>query len=218
MIPYSVARKWTHLLDVLRVLVSRDFKLRYKRSFFGIAWSLMVPLAQLVVMYIVFHEVIHTDIPHFTTFLFTGILPWTWFQTSLISASGTIVENRELVKQVGFPIEVLPTISVISQLIHFLMALPILGAFLIADGYGFSSALLALPLVIAIQFIFTVSLAYMFATIQVTFRDVQYLLGIVLFLLFYLTPIIYDSVPPRFQLVYQLNPMTHMLHAYRSIF
>jgi lipopolysaccharide transport system permease protein len=206
--------------DVLRVLVSRDFKLRYKRSIFGIAWSLMVPLAQLAVMYVVFHEIIPMNIPHYTTFLFTGILPWTWFQSSLLAASGTIVESRELVKQVGFPVAVLPTISIISQLVHFLLALPILGAFLIADGYHFSAALLALPLVILIQFVFSVSLAYMFATIQVTFRDIQYLLGIGLFLMFYLTPVFYDgtTVPARFQLIYQLNPMTHLLHAYRSIF
>jgi lipopolysaccharide transport system permease protein len=213
-------RRWVHMRDVLRALVSRDFKLRYKRSFLGIAWSLMVPLAQLVVMYIVFQEVIPIQIPHFTVFLFTGILPWTWFQTSLLSASGTFVDSRELVKQVGFPVAVLPTISVFSQLIHFMLALPILAAFLIADGSHFTIALVALPLVIAIQFLLTVSLAYVFATIQVTFRDIQHLLGIVLFLMFYLTPIFYEvsNVPAKYKIIYQLNPMVPLLNAYRSIF
>ena len=213
-------RRWIHMRDVLRELVTRDFKLRYKRSVFGIAWSLMVPLAQLAVMYVVFHQILPLDIPHYTTFLFTGILPWTWFQSSLLAASGTFVESRELIKQVGFPVAVLPTIPVTSQLLHFLLALPILGVFLIADGYHFSVALLALPFVIAIQFVLTVSLAYLLATMQVTFRDIQYLLGIVLFLMFYLTPVFYDgtSIPARYQPIYQLNPMTHLLSAYRSIF
>src|SRR5688500_8902628 len=101
-----------YVLDLLRVLVGRDFKLRYKRSVLGIAWSLLVPLAQLFVMYLVFSRILQLNIPNYTSFLFAGILPWTWFQSSLLAASRTVVENRELVKQVGFPVTVLPTVSV----------------------------------------------------------------------------------------------------------
>ena len=212
-------RHWIHLRDVLRELVVRDFKLRYKKSLLGVAWSLLVPIAQLVVMYVVFHKIIPLNIPHYTTFLFTGILPWTWFQSSLLAASVIVVDNRELVKEVGFPVAILPPITVISQLIHFLLALPILAAFLVFDGYRSGVAILALPLVILIQFAFTLSLAYIVATLQVPFRDTQYLLGIVLFLFFYLTPVFYDgsSLPAGYQALYQLNPLVHFLGAYRSI-
>jgi lipopolysaccharide transport system permease protein len=205
--------------DLLRELVARDLKLRYKRSILGIAWSLLVPLAQLSVLYLVFNHLLPLNIPNYTTFLFTGILPWTWFQSSLISASGTIVDNRELVRQAGFPVAVLPTVTVLSQLIHFLLALPILAVFLLLDGYRVGIALMALPVVIAIQFVLTLSIAYIVATFQVTFRDTQYLLGILLFLFFYLTPVFYDStlVPAQLQPIYQLNPMVHLLGAYRSI-
>jgi len=208
-----------YLRDLLRELVARDLKLRYKRSIMGMAWSLLVPLAQLLVLYIVFYHMLPLNIPNYTTFLFTGILPWTWFQSSLISASGAIVDNRELVRQVGFPVGVLPAITVISHLVHFLIALPILSVFLLLDGYRPGSAILALPLVILIQFILTLSLAYIVATFQVTFRDTQYLLGVLLFLFFYLTPVFYDDtfIPAGARQLYILNPMVHLLGAYRSI-
>lgn len=219
---YSIAlhrRRFIYTRDLLRELVARDMKLRYKRSILGVGWSLLVPLAQLLVLYQVFHHILPLNIPNYTTFLFTGILPWTWFQSSLLSASGTIVDNRELVRQVGFPVAVLPTITVLSQLIHFLLALPILFVFLLLDGNRFSVAFLALPLVILIQFFMTLSLAYVVATFQVAFRDTQYLLGILLFLFFYLTPVFYDGalIPANFQPLYQLNPLVHLLGAYRSI-
>lgn len=213
------ARRWRYLRDVLRVLVARDFKLRYKRSLLGIGWSLMVPLAQLLVLYLVFTRIVPLNIPHYTTFLFTGILPWTWLQGSLMVSALTVVDNRELVKQVGFPVGLLPAITVFSQLIHFLLALPILAIFLIWDGYQAGPALSALPVVILFQFVLILSLAYIVATLQVRFRDTQYLLGIVLFLFFYLTPVFWDakSVPEPYRSIMLLNPVATILNAYRAI-
>jgi lipopolysaccharide transport system permease protein len=216
-----LAKQWSliYVRDVLRVLVARDFKLRYKRSVLGIAWSLLVPLAQLAVMYIVFKEILRLTIPHYTSFLLAGILPWIWFQSSLITSSMTIVENRELVKQVGFPIAVLPTVTVLSQMIHFLLALPILAVFLLIDGLRPTLALVALPLVILVQFALTVSLAYIVATLQVKFRDTQYLVGICLLLFSYLTPVFWDfsGIPEPFYSIFMLNPMACLLTAYRAI-
>ena len=205
--------------DVLRVLVARDFKLRYKRSILGIAWSLLVPLAQLAVLYLVFERIVPLNIPHYTTFLFTGILPWTWLQSSLLLAALSVVENRELVKQVGFPVALLPAISVFSQLIHFLLSLPILAVFLLRDGYQSKPSLAALFVVILIQFVLILSLAYIVATLQVRFRDTQYLLGIGLFLFFYLTPVFWDAanVPEPFRSIMQWNPVALLLNAYRAI-
>jgi lipopolysaccharide transport system permease protein len=213
------SRRLIHVGDLLRELVARDIKLRYKRSVLGMAWSLLVPLAQLLVLYLVFHHLLPLNIPNYTTFLFAGILPWTWFHSSLMASSGTIVDNRDLVRQVGFPVAILPTIAVLSQLVHFFLALPILAVFLALDGYRLNFAVLALPVVIFIQFVLTLSLAYIVSTFQVRFRDTQYLLGILLFLFFYLTPVFYDDavVPANFQPLYQLNPMVHLLGAYRAI-
>src|SRR5581483_7648152 len=100
-----------YMRDLLWQLVGRDFKLRYKRSAFGVGWSLLVPLAQLAVFYLVFNQLVPLSIPHYTSFLFTGLLPWTWFHSSLTIGAATIVENRELVRQAGFPTAMLPPVS-----------------------------------------------------------------------------------------------------------
>jgi lipopolysaccharide transport system permease protein len=215
----SQRRQWRYIADVLRELVVRDFKLRYKRSFLGIGWSLLVPLAQLIVLDVVFRRMLPLNIPHYTTFLFSGILPWTWFSASLLSACGTIVDNRDLVRQAGFPVATLPPVAVLSQLVHFLLALPILFVFLLWDGYSLTAHVLWLPVVILIQFGLTLSLSYLAATLQVTFRDTQYVLGIILFLFFYLTPVFYnpDQIPVGYQTIYGMNPMVHLLAAYRTI-
>jgi lipopolysaccharide transport system permease protein len=215
------AKQWSliYVRDVLRVLVARDFKVRYKRSILGIAWSLLVPLAQLAVMYVIFNQILRLNIPHYTSFLLAGILPWIWFQSSLVASSVTIVENRELVRQVGFPVAVLPGVTVLSQLIHFLLALPILGVFLLIDGLRPALSLVALPLVILVQFALTVSLAYIVAALQVKFRDTQYLLGIFLLLVSYLTPVFWDfsRIPQPARSIFMLNPFACLLTAYRAI-
>jgi lipopolysaccharide transport system permease protein len=212
-------RKWAYMRDVLWVLIARDFKLRYKRSIFGIIWSLLVPLAQLAVLYLVFERIVPLNIPHYTAFLFTGILPWNWLQSSLLMSALTVIDNRELIKQVGFPVALLPTITVGSQFVHFLLTLPILAAFLARDGFQLNPTQVALPLIIVIEFVLILSLAYIVATLQVQFRDTQYLVGIVLFLFFYLTPVFWDaaSVPEPYRSIMLLNPLAVLLNAYRAV-
>ena len=194
-------------------------KLRYKRSILGIAWSLLTPLAQLAVFYLTFDVLLPLNIPNYPAFLFSGLLAWNWFQGSLYQATSAIVDNRELMKRPGFPAAILPAVTVASNLIHFLLALPILFIFLLLGGTGLTSAVMALPLVIAIQFILTLSLAYFTATFYVTFRDTQHLLGVLLNLLFFLTPVFYKSsdLPAQYQTFYHLNPMVHLIESYRAI-
>lgn len=208
-----------YIHDLLFTLVARDLKLRYKRSILGVAWSLLTPLAQLAVYYLIFDVLLPLNVPNYLSFLFSGVLVWNWFQGSLYQATSTIVDNRELIKRPGFPVAVLPMVTVASYLIHFLLALPILFIFLVWGGIGLTSAILTLPLVIVIQFILTLSLAYFTATFYVTFRDTQHLLGVLLNLLFFLSPIFYKSsdLPPQFQAFYRLNPLVHLIESYRAI-
>jgi len=208
-----------HLRDLLRELIVRDINLRYKRSVLGIVWSLLNPLMQLLVLSLIFQVVLPLDIPNYNTFLFTGLLVWTWFQTSLLSATGAIVDNRDLISRPGFPAGILPVVTVATNFIHFLLALPILFAFLLISGIPLSTALLALPFLFVVQFLFTLSLVYFIAPVHVRFRDTQYLLGILLLLGFYLSPIFYEAsaIPQQYQLLYRLNPMVTLIEAYRSI-
>ena len=215
----SLSRRLIYMYDLLFVLVARDMKLRYKRSVLGVAWSLLNPVAQLLVFYFIFGLVLPVNIPNYFSFLFSGVLAWGWFQSSLLLATSAIVDNRELIKRPGFPAAVLPTATVTSHLIHFLLALPILLLFLMLGGSRLTSTILVLPLVIAIQFILTLGLAYLVATFHVIFRDTQYLLSVLLQLLFFLTPVFYSAsaIPVRYQSLYHLNPMVHLIEAYRTI-
>jgi lipopolysaccharide transport system permease protein len=208
-----------HLRDLLRELVARDMKLRYKRSVLGVAWSLLNPLAHLGVFYFIFGYVLPLNIPNYAMYLLTGVLAWSWFQMSLLAATGALVESRDLVQLPNFPPAVLPVVTVSSHLLHFLLALPIFLGLILTGGGQMSLALLTLPMVIAVQFVVTLGLAYVVASVHVTFRDTQYLLGILLQLMFFLTPVFYEAtaIPAQFQRLYRLNPMVPLIEAYRAI-
>lgn len=213
------SRRIIHLGDLVRELVARDIKLRYRRSMLGFAWSLLNPLLQLFVFSFVFRFVIPLQIPNYMLFLFCGLLVWNWFHSSLLGATTAITDSGGLIRRPAFPSEILPFVSVSTNFVHFLLALPTLIVFVFFSGIMPTLALLLLPVVIALQFLFTLSLAYYLATIHVSFRDTQHLVTVFLLLFFYLTPIFYDasSIPERFQAVYWLNPMAHLINAYRTI-
>ena len=205
--------------DLIRELVMRDIKIRYKRSALGLAWALANPLLYLVVFYFVFKLALEINIPRFGVFAFTGILAWGWFQSSLSQSAGAIVSNRELVRSPGFSPVVLPIVIVCSNLIIFLVALMVLLIYLLVVGSGISLQIWPLPLLIALQFILTLGIAYVIAALNVVFRDVGHLVTALLQLMFFLTPIFYDAnmIPDRFQTLYRLNPMVHFVEFYRSV-
>jgi len=208
-----------YLRDLLRELVVRDLKVRYKRSVLGFAWALVTPLLFLSVFYFIFKVALSLEIPRFGTYAFTGMLVYSWFQTSVSQASGAITDSRELIRWPGFAAAVLPAVSVTTNLIHFMLALPLLMMFLLIDGTGLKSVVLLLPVVIAIQFALTLGLGYLVAAGNALFHDTQHLVAVLLQLLFFLTPVFYDAgmVPERYQALYRLNPMVHLVEAYRAI-
>ncbi len=217
--PESKNRRFTYVFDLIYELVIRDIKLRYKGSILGIGWSLLHPLILLFVYRFVFSNIFLVQSDNYTTYLFTGLLSFTWFNTSLVASTNSIVVNRNLIRRPGFPSATLPLISVISQLIHFVIATPILFAIIIYDGGSLSSYNFYLPLVIAVQALFTLSLTYWFSTLHVVFRDTKYLLELFFRLLFFLSPIIYtlDQIPERFIPFFKLNPLTHLIESYQNI-
>ena len=219
MLTSSGTRRGFYLIDLAGELVIRDLKLRYKRSIFGIGWSLLNPMLQFLVFYAVFRWIIPVNVPHFAIFLLIGILAWNWFQSSLISACVAITDNASLIRQPGFPVAILPVIAVTTNLVNFFLALPVLAVALMIAGYPFTAALIVLPLVIAIQFLLTLSAAYALAAIHVSFRDTQYLLGVLLLLGFYVSPVFYSvqAVPAEWQGWFGLNPLVHIFEAYRAI-
>src|SRR5262245_36055094 len=110
-----LARRVCYIRDLLLVLVSRDMKLRYKRSVLGSLWTLLNPLGQLLILSFLFRSVLQLGIPRYTSFLFCGLLVWTWFQAALSQATGSILESSDLIKRPGFPIAMLPIVTVTSH-------------------------------------------------------------------------------------------------------
>ena len=216
-------RQLTYYWDLLTELVGRELKILYKRSLLGVAWTLMSPLLQLLVFSIVFQQILKTGegISHYLSYAFSGLLIWNWTQSALFQATGLITSNRPLIRQPNFPVPILPIVTVTTGMIHFLLALPALVIIMTIDRVTLNSTVLLFPILLALQFILTLSLAYPLAALNVTFRDTQHTLGVILQLMFYLLPVFYsldDRLIPAFvRPVYDFNPFVILIEAYRSI-
>lgn len=213
------AERAAHLCEVVFELVRRDMRLRYKTAATGVFWSLLNPLAQVMVFAFVFTRAIPVRVPHFPAFLLCGLLSWNWLQTSLTMGTECFTQNRELVRRPAFWPAVLPLARVSADMVHFLLALPLLLVLALATGCRWGPSLTALPLVIALQFLFTLGGVYLLGTSQVTFTDTRHLLGVFLMLAFYLTPVFYDAalLSEPYRSLYALNPVADLLEAYRAI-
>jgi len=212
-------RRWIYLRDLLRELVAREMKIQYKRSALGIAWSLANPLLQLLVFGFVFKFILAVAVPKYSAYAFTGMLVWSWFQMSLAQGARSITANRDLVRRPGFPSAILPVAAVTTNFVQFMLAFPILILFLLLTRSQLGLSVVALPLVIACQFVFMLSVSYLLAAVNVVFQDTQHILGVVLQMLLFLTPIFYDvkAIPAAFRPLHQLNPLGQLVDAYRAI-
>jgi len=217
--PATELSRWIYLRDLLRELIARELKIRYERSVLGVLWAVVNPLAQLVVFVFVFQYVVRLTIPHYPLFVFSGVIAWNWTREGLMRTANAITANRELIRQPGFPLSLLPVVSLATPLVDLLIAVPLVTVLAAFDGGHVNLSLLLLPLVIALHFLLLQGIGYLVAAAQVFFRDTGHLLGVFLMLGFYVTPVFYDtgSIPPNLGIVYVLNPMTHIVGAYRSI-
>lgn len=212
-------REWIHLRDLILELVARNIKIIYKGSVIGIAWSLIHPLAQLLIYYFLFQKVIALKINRYSLFTFCGLIVWNWFLTSVSQGAVVIVASRELIRQPNFKLSILPIVTVLTNGINFVLSLVVLFFVLILTGTVPGISLVGLPMVIAIQFVLTTGIVYFLAAMNVVFRDTQHLVTVILQMFFFITPIFYDisSVPVQYRAFYSLNPMTHIISAYRTI-
>jgi ABC-type polysaccharide/polyol phosphate export permease len=222
-------REFYQYRELLRNLVSRNLKVRYRNSVLGVLWSLLNPLLMTLVFTIVFTLMIPSNIPNYPVFFMCGFLPWTLLSSSLTEGTGSIINNAALIKKVYFPREILPISDVISNLVNFLIALIVLFAMLYVFRMKLTAAVFMLPLIILTQVMFVTGLTLMLATANVFYRDTQHILTILLQAWFFLTPIFYPiTVLPKsaqilgftvdIQLwVRRLNPMASLIASYRDV-
>jgi ABC-type polysaccharide/polyol phosphate export permease len=157
---------------------------------------------------------------YYVVHLISGLLPWLWFSSSLLEASGSIIGGGNLIKKVLFPAEVLPLVVVLSNFIHFLLSLPILFLFMILFKRPIGLAMLSAPIVMLIQMVFTIGLAFMLSALCVHYRDVQHILGNLITLWFFMTPIVYSvkQIPEILRFIININPVAPLILGYQSIF
>jgi lipopolysaccharide transport system permease protein len=206
--------------ELIRNLVSRDLKVKYKSSVLGFFWSLLHPLAFLAIYSFAFMVVIPIKgIRQFPLFFICGYLPWTCLAQALSFSAVGLVDNAGLIKKVWFPRGVFPVSQCLTMFINFLLTFLVLFPVLWLTGHGPAGAYAGLPLLFAAQLLATIGLAFLLSILFVSFRDLQYLLELGLTLLFWLTPIVYvlEMVPQPFRAVIALNPLTHLMAAYRAI-
>lgn len=212
--------KWHELLWQM---VGREVKSRYKQSILGYAWVILNPLAQMLVMSFAFSIILRiptnstSNIPY-SIFLFTALLPWNLFATSLTGACNSLVNSSTLITKVYFPRTILVIAAIISKLVDFTFALTILIAYLVIYQIPITLNILWVIPIFFIQQIFTLGLALFLSAANLIYRDIQYLLNLLLVLWMYATPVIYpaDLVPEQYKLIFQLNPMAVIINAYRQ--
>lgn len=210
-------------------LVLRDLKSRYKRSVLGFLWSLLNPLAMMMVFTVVFTVVMPSQIENYPIFLLCGLLPWNFFTGALMVSMNSVAGNANLVKKVYFPREVLPISSVLASLVNFLLGMAVLMVVLIFFGGNFSQWLWLLPIVILIQTCFTLGVALFLSAVSVYYRDTLMIMDVVLLAWFFLTPVVYaiDILPKAHEifgltvdlqrLMHIVNPMASLIAAYRDL-
>ncbi len=202
-------------------LVGRHLHARYRGSLLGFLWSFLNPLCLIAVYSLVFKYYIRfDDVEHYTIFMFTGLLPWIWFSSGLIESTSAISGGGSLITKAIFPAHILPVVSVITNLVHFVLALPLLLIIMWYSGIPPQSTILALPLILFLQLLFMLGLSLILSSLNVYYRDIQHILGNLITLWFFLCPIIYpaSSVPERFRFSLTFNPMAQIIQQYHNIF
>lgn len=216
---------WRHR-QLITALTARDLKARYRGSVLGFFWSLANPLLLLGVYTLVFTKFFPQQVVQpYPLFLFAGILPWTFFAAAVLEATGSVSSNAGLIKKVMFPAEALPLVVVLSHLVHFAAALPILLAaiftFALLGKFTLSWTILLAPLLMLLQACFVAGIAMAVSSASVLFRDLRDIVANLLQLGFFVTPVLYlieriESRPLRALL--RMNPMTPFVVAYQDIF
>jgi lipopolysaccharide transport system permease protein len=206
-----------YLRELVVHLARRELSLSYRETVLGWSWPLARQLAQVAVLVFVFSKLVNLHIKNYPAFVLSGLIVWVWFSTGMVASTRSILGNRQFAMRPGFPTAVLPIIAITVGLFDAIVALPLLFALLAAQHDLRASAVL-LPLVFVVQFVLMCGLAWIVASVSVILRDIPNLIGVLILLGFYATPIYFNvhTVPQRFRWVVDLNPAAVLIGAERA--
>lgn len=204
--------------DLVWYLVIRDLKVRYRRSTIGFLWTMLQPLLTMAVLAVVFSAVFRFEIRNFPVYALSGILFWNFFSQSIVTAMNSLRANSGLLVRLPLPKVVFPVAAVASGLLNLLFALVPLLAILLATGHALRPALLFLPVSIVLVAAFTLGAGLLLSPLAAFFSDVVELVGVLMMLAFYLTPVFYpkDIIPADYAWLVRFNPLRSLLEVFRD--
>ena len=216
----NVIKNLYNYRELLKTNITKDVGGKYKNSFLGVLWSFVNPLLQIAVYAFVFQIIMKSNIENYAVYLCCGLVPWQYFSSVVIKGAAVMIDNGNIIKKVYFPREILPISIVTSEGVNFLISTLIILGFVIFGGIGLSINIIWYFLILAIQYMVSIGIAFIVSSLTVYFRDLLHMLGILIQLLFYATPIVYsmESVPEKFHWLVKINPMTYLINGYRDIF
>ena len=206
--------------ELIFFLSWRDLKVRYKQTLLGVAWAVIQPVMTMVVFSIFFGNLasVPSDGIPYPLFSLAGLLPWQLFENAFRNGSKSLVSNRNMITKIYFPRVVLPMSSVLSSVVDFLVALPILIGMMIYYGYTPNGYVLLIPFYLLLTVVTSFGVSLWFSALDVLYRDIGYIIPFISQLWMYLTPIAYGSElirAPRWRMVYNLNPMVGVVNGFR---
>jgi ABC-type polysaccharide/polyol phosphate export permease len=204
--------------ELLRNLVMRDIKVRYKRSVLGFMWVMLNPLFMMLILNMVFSEVFKIATKNYTSYLLSGIILWNFFSQSTSTAMPSLLVNSNLIKKIYLPKAIFPLSVVMSAVVNFVFSLVPLFFIFYLTGTSIGGNIIMLPLVVIMVGIFCFGVSLILSTVTVFFHDTIYIYDVGLLALMYMTPVFFPEaiVPERFRLIFQLNPMYYFVSVFRG--
>ena len=208
--------------ELVKILVSRNLKVRYRSSVLGYAWTWLDPLMMMFIFILVFDVLFESGIKNFALYLLCALIPWTFFQNTTGQSVSSITDNAGLIKRIYYPREIFPLTIMLTHGVTMLLSLAVLIPVVLAFGIPINTKILLFPIIAIFFFLFTLGLSLIFSTMDVFMRDIRHIVPLILRLLFYGTPIFYaveNRVPDRILDIYMfVNPLAVILNLFRFMF
>lgn len=205
--------------DLLKNLTQNELKLKYKNSVLGLVWSYIYPIMMIVIYTFAFKIILRMTIENFALFVFIGLIPWNFVQSSISQSTNSIINNQSLVKKIYFPRAIIPISIVNSNFLTLLISHLILFGAMYFFSVPIRPSIVLLPILWLILYFVVTGISLLLSSITVKYRDISHIVDVIFMAWFYLTPVIYSlsMVPDPFNTIIQLNPITNLIELFRTV-